>query len=50
MMRFTTSVIDPRKLSMLSHLMAKQHPGRREHIHGKIHAMDCQCKACRRAA
>jgi hypothetical protein len=44
---FLASAIDPRKLSMLPHEMAKQHPGRREHIHGKIHSMQCKCSGCR---
>lgn len=47
---FFTSKSDPRRLSMLAHEIAKQHPGRREHIYGKVHAMDCDCKACREAA
>lgn len=47
---FFTSSSDPRKLSMLSHTIARQHPGRREHIHGKVHSMDYKCAACTKAA
>ena len=36
MTRFTTSAIDPRRLSVLPHRIANMHPGRREHIYGKI--------------
>jgi hypothetical protein len=43
-------VIDPRKLSMLPHLIARQHPGRREHIHGRVHSLECRCDACRKVA
>jgi hypothetical protein len=25
---------------------SKQHPGRREHIYGRVHSMDCRCDAC----
>lgn len=49
-MRFVTSALDPRKLSMLAHQIARQHPSRREHVHGKIHAADCRCSVCRRVA
>lgn len=48
--RFTSSPIDPRKLSLPWHLIARQHPGRREHVHGKVHPMWCKCQACRKAA
>jgi hypothetical protein len=47
---FTTSALDPRKLSMLPFQMAKQHPGRREWIYGKVHPMWCKCQSCKRAA
>jgi hypothetical protein len=47
---FTSTSIDPRKLSMLPHLIARQHPGRREFIHGKIHPQWCKCSACKEAA
>jgi hypothetical protein len=40
MTRFITSAIDPRKLSMLPHQIARQHPGRREHIYGPIQPME----------
>jgi hypothetical protein len=51
MMRtFLTSALDLRKLTQPWHEIAKQHPGRREHIHGRIHPMDCKCSACRVAA
>jgi hypothetical protein len=39
-----------RKLSMLAHTIARQHPSRREHVHGRVHAMDCRCSACRKVA
>lgn len=44
---FVTSEADPRKLSMLFFQIARQHPGRREHVHGRIHALDCKCRVCR---
>lgn len=47
---FFTTPIDPRKLSMLPHTIARQHPGRREHVHGKVHALECNCSKCREAA
>jgi hypothetical protein len=47
---FFRSEIDPRKLSMLPHEIAKQHPSRREFVHGRIHAMDCNCSSCRKIA
>lgn len=34
--RHVSSSVDPRRLSMLSHQIARQHPGRRQHIHGKL--------------
>jgi hypothetical protein len=43
---FFTSGSDPRKLSMLPHLIARQSASRREFVHGKIHASWCVCKAC----
>jgi len=49
-MKFICSPIDVRKLSMLPHLIARQHPSRREHVHGKVHPMWCKCQACREAA
>jgi hypothetical protein len=49
-MKFASSPIDPRRLSLPWFNIARQHPGRREHIHGKIHAMDCRCSACKAAA
>ena len=45
---FHQSRIDVRKLSMLPQSIARQHPSRREHVHGRVHAMDCKCRACRR--
>jgi hypothetical protein len=47
---FSNSPIDPRKLTMEFWQIAKQHPGRREHIYGKIHPMDCKCDSCKVAA
>ncbi len=47
---FTSTPVDPRRLSMLAHTIARQHPGRREHVHGPIHPQFCRCGACRRAA
>jgi hypothetical protein len=47
---FSNSPIDPRKLTMLPHLIARQHPSRREHVHGKIHALECKCDACKKVA
>ena len=47
---FFTSPIDPRKLTMLSHTIARQHPSRREFVHGKIHPQWCKCSACKVAA
>jgi hypothetical protein len=47
---FFTTKSDPSKLTMLPHQMARQHPGRREHIHGRIHEMACKCSACRKVA
>jgi hypothetical protein len=40
MSRFVTSPVDPRKLSMLPHQIARQHPGRRQHLHGPIQPME----------
>lgn len=37
---------DPRKLSMLAHQIARQHPGRREAIYGPVHEMNCKCSKC----
>jgi len=50
MSRFTVSAIDPRKLSMQFFQIARQHPGRREHVHGRIHEQFCSCKACSKDA
>ena len=36
MTRFTSTPVDYRRLSMLPHRIANIHPGRREHIHGRI--------------
>jgi len=47
---FFKSSSDPRKLSQLWHQIARQQPSRREHIHGRIHAMDCRCSVCRKIA
>lgn len=47
---FQTSRIDERKLTMLAHQIARQRPGRREWIHGKIHSADCDCRICGKAA
>lgn len=49
-MRFTTSGIDPRRLSMLAHQIARQHPSRREYVHGPVHEMNCRCLTCRAIA
>jgi hypothetical protein len=45
---FFKTEIDPRKLSMQFFQIAKQHPGRRRHIHGPLHEMHCKCAACRK--
>lgn len=34
------------RLTMPWHERPQQHPGRREHIYGRVHAMDCKCGAC----
>lgn len=43
---FVSSPVDYRRLSMLPQDIIKMHPGRREHIYGKIHPMDCKCGGC----
>ncbi len=45
-MMFRTSALDPRKLSQPWFQIARQSPGRREAIHGRIHALDCKCRKC----
>jgi hypothetical protein len=43
-------VSDTRKLYLPWHEIGRQHPGRREHVHGPVHSMECKCHACRKAA
>jgi len=38
--RFTTSRQDPRILSQPAHQIARTHPSRREHAHGRIQPAD----------
>ncbi len=45
-MMFRTSALDPRKLSQPWFQIARQPPGRREFVHGKIHPQQCKCRAC----
>lgn len=47
---FKQSQIDERKLRLPWYLLTRQHPSRREHVHGRIHEMDCKCSACKVAA
>jgi hypothetical protein len=47
---FFKSEIDERKLRLPWYELARQHPGRREHIHGPLHEMHCKCAACRKVA
>jgi hypothetical protein len=47
---FFTSPLDVRKLSMPWYAIAKQHPSRREFVHGPLHPMWCKCSACKVAA
>lgn len=30
----------------LWHEKPRQHPGRREHVHGRVHDLDCKCGGC----
>lgn len=46
--RFVTSPIDPRKLSMLPHHIARQHPSRREFVHGRVQPADSLVRMGRR--
>lgn len=48
--RFITSQLDQRKLTMPWYAIARIHPGRREHIYGRVHEMTCTCKACSKEA
>jgi hypothetical protein len=34
------------RLDKLWHEQPRQHPGRREHIYGRVHAMNCRCIDC----
>jgi hypothetical protein len=47
---FSRSPQDERVLTQPWHSIARQHPSRRQQIHGRLHPIDCNCRACRRAA
>lgn len=47
---FFRSKLDERVLRLPWHQIARQHPGRREHIHGPIHEQQCKCSTCRKVA